>query len=322
MQSCIQSGKDWLDTNGNLLEAHDAGMLKVRDTYYLYGVDRTRNSSLYGNDKSFYQLNMYSSKDLVTWEFENHILTKSAGMDLTDPGILVERPKIVYNPNLDKYVMWFHYDRTNYGLWKLGVAYCDTVNGDYTYVGLADVKRRNKDEAQSLADMTLFVDDDGKGYLAATGDGYMHIFLLNDDFLSVKEWLPDPANIAGTRVHGEAPSLFKRNGKYYMICSDFSGWSDNDNFFVMADDLNGPWTNAQLIAEKGTNTYNSQNTYTMVIEGTKQTTYLYMGDRWKNGTVASRYVWLPLQFSNDRLCLQYCTEWKLDAVTGEYDMTV
>jgi hypothetical protein len=43
--------------------------------------------------------------------------------------------------------------------------------------------------------------------------------------------------------------------------------------------LEGPWSAAFLIAPYGTRTYNSQSGFTLAINGTKQTTYLYIGDQ-------------------------------------------
>ena len=33
----IESGKPWTDTDGQAIDAHSAGLLKVTDTYYWYG---------------------------------------------------------------------------------------------------------------------------------------------------------------------------------------------------------------------------------------------------------------------------------------------
>ncbi len=49
------------------------------------------------------------------------------------------------------------------------------------------------------------------------------------------------------------------------------------------------------VAPPSTNTYNSQNTHEFVIQGSKQTTYVFMGDAWDlHGTAASNYMWSPL----------------------------
>lgn len=45
-----------------------------------------------------------------------------------------------------------------------------------------------------------------------------------------------------------------------------------------ARSLEGPWSAAFTIAPLGTRTYNSQSGFTLTLEGTEQTTHLYLGD--------------------------------------------
>ena len=61
----IESGKDWLDTSGKLINAHGGTLFQAEDIYYWIGQDRTKNTNL------FNALNCYSSTDLTTWKFEN-----------------------------------------------------------------------------------------------------------------------------------------------------------------------------------------------------------------------------------------------------------
>lgn len=53
------------DNNGNIIHAHGGQVLTVGDWYYWIGEDRT------GRNK----VSCYRSKDLIHWEFRNHILT-------------------------------------------------------------------------------------------------------------------------------------------------------------------------------------------------------------------------------------------------------
>jgi hypothetical protein len=40
----------------------------------------------------------------------------------------------------------------------------------------------------------------------------------------------------------EAPTLFKRKGKYYLIASGCTGWLPNEARSAIADNIFGPWT--------------------------------------------------------------------------------
>lgn len=62
----IHNGDMWIDSDGNDVQAHGAGFLKVDDTWYMIGEDRTKQWNP--------DVNMYSSKDLVNWKFERKII--------------------------------------------------------------------------------------------------------------------------------------------------------------------------------------------------------------------------------------------------------
>ena len=62
-----------------------------------------------------------------------------------------------------------------------------------------------------------------------------------------------------------------------------------------ATSISGAWNGPYSIAPESTNTYGSQNTFELVIDGSEQTTYIYMGDAWDStGGTSSNYVWLPM----------------------------
>ena len=62
-----------------------------------------------------------------------------------------------------------------------------------------------------------------------------------------------------------------------------------------ATSLTGPWQGGTDVAPAEQKTYGSQNTFELTINGTKRTTYIYMGDAWDSkGGAGSKYVWLPM----------------------------
>jgi hypothetical protein len=46
-----------------------------------------------------------------------------------------------------------------------------------------------------------------------------------------------------------------------------------------ADDLSGPWSQPFIVSPLNTRTFNSQSGFSIRIEGSKKTTYLYIGDQ-------------------------------------------
>jgi hypothetical protein len=63
----------------------------------------------------------------------NKVLKLEASGDL-GPNRVVERPHALYNEGRKTWVLWMYIDSSNYGDAKAGVAACDTVCGDHTYM--------------------------------------------------------------------------------------------------------------------------------------------------------------------------------------------
>jgi hypothetical protein len=301
----ILPGATWKDTSGNVIEAHGGGMIKVGSTYYWVGEDHT-------NGFDFQNINCYSSTDLSTWAFVNHVLTLQASGDL-GPSRVVERPKILYNSATSTYVMWMHIDDTSYSEAKVGVATSPTVCGNYSYLG----------SFQPLGfqsrDMNLFEDTNGTAYLLTEDRGTpgLRIDQLSSNYQTV---------VSATKlisVSGmEAPAIVKVGGTYYFFCSHQSGWSPNDNEFMTATSLSGTWSSLADFAPSGTNTYSSQTTYVLPVSGTGGTTYIYMGDRWVSSNLAtSTYIWLPLTISGTTASLpMWYNRWLINTTTGTWEV--
>lgn len=116
-------GGTWTASNGAHLNAHGAGVIKVNNTFYLIGEDKSEGSA-------FLNVNCYSSTDLVQWTYIGALLSRGTSGDL-GPSRIIERPKVIYNDKTGKYVMWMHVDSSNYGDAKVGVATGDSVCGKY-----------------------------------------------------------------------------------------------------------------------------------------------------------------------------------------------
>ena len=104
----FHNGGFWNDTTGKRIEAHGGGFIKVGDTWYWIGEDKSHNSG------TFRGVNIYASKDLGNWEFRNAIITRDTAPDLLASDRIIERPKIVYNDATEQYVMWLHWEGQNY----------------------------------------------------------------------------------------------------------------------------------------------------------------------------------------------------------------
>ena len=305
VSNAIIPAGNWIDTNGNSLQAHGAGIIQVGQLYYWFGENRTQNNWL------FLAINSYSSTDLVHWTFRHEVLSVQRSSDLSSSDLsldrVVERPKVIYNALTKIYVMYIHIDNKNYSEAKVGVATSKTIDGNYTYQGSYNPR------GNESRDMTVFQDTDGSAYLIyATKNNYA----LNIDKLS-PDYLSDAGSIYTFNIRWEAPGMFKANGRYYLINSLPTGWAPNPNVYVSATSLSGPWTSPASLAPNSPNTYNSQDAYILPVTGSRGTTYIYMGDSWDPKALGnSRYIWLPLNFNGIDISLSYYDAWTINTATG------
>ena len=310
----IVNGTEWLDTSGNPINAHGAGILYHNGKYYLYGEYKKGNTILpegaswecYRNDVT--GVGCYSSPDMVHWTFEGIALPAVADDPTHDlhPSKVLERPKVIYNARTGKFVMWMHVDSADYGKAAAGVAVSDTPAGPFEYLGSF-----RPNNAMSR-DQTVFVDDDGKAYQfhSSENNATLYISELTDDYLR-------PTGRYTRNFIGEsreAPAVFKRNGKYYMISSGCTGWDPNQAELAVADSVMGPWTvlgNPCRGRDAGI-TFYAQSTYVQPVYG-KKDLYIAMFDRWnKTDLRSSRYVWLPVSFADGEVTIPWRDKWSLD----------
>lgn len=298
--SALVQGEQWLDIDGNPINAHGAGMLFHDGIYYLYGEYKVGETVLpewatwecYRTDVT--GVSCYSSKNLRDWKFEGLVLkaNEDPGHDLHESKVL-ERPKVVYNARTGKFVMWAHVESADYSKAAAGVAVADSPVGPFTYLGSF-----RPNNAMSR-DQTVFVDDDGKAYQFASSEDNATLYIneLSDDYL--KPTGRFTRNFIGESR--EAPAVFKHAGKYYLLTSGCTGWDPNSAQMAVADDIMGPW---KLLGDpcRGVDaekTFYAQSTYVQPVHGVADR-YIALFDRWnKKDLQNSRYVWLPIEWSED-----------------------
>jgi hypothetical protein len=291
----------WLDDRGQQIQAHGGGILKLDNTYYWFGEDRGMT-----NSRNLRYVGCYSSEDLAHWKFRNQVLKLGDAGNFGRVGVL-ERPKVFHNEKTKKFVMYFHFDSPNYSLAQVGVATCDTVDGDYKFLtSFRPLDHESRDIGQ-------FIDDDGSAYLIFEDRPFgFRIAKLSDDYLTVEK------QMCLIPMHMEGGALVHYQGLYYAIGSSLTGWNANPNKYATSKSLEGPWSEFKDIAPPEAKTYGSQSTLLLKVVGTKTTTVIFMGDIWKPRTQwDSRYLWMPLQIGDGKLWLPEPKPWTLDVQTGE-----
>ena len=326
-------GEVWLDTDGEAINAHGGGVLFHDGTYYWFGEIKNRGASAHDG------ISCYSSQNLIDWKNEGAALrVRNDHRSEIRPGCIMERPKVIYNVNTQKFVMWFHLELKGkgYEAARTGVAVSDSVTGPYRYLrsyrpnagvwprnvaekykesgGDEYMKffRRDLKDGQMSRDMTLFVDDDGTAYHihSAEENFTLNISTLSEDYTSFsKEWV---------RIfpggHNEAPAIFKQSGKYYLITSGCTGWAPNAARLFVADSMLGEWTylGNPCVGQDAELTFHSQSTFVLPVQGLDGA-FIFMADRWTPRNLQdSRYIWLPVIFRQEKPVLRWRDEWDLD----------
>jgi hypothetical protein len=346
----FRPGEIWTDTDGVHINAHGGGILYYNDTYYWYGENKGErsNNALVGV-MCYSSTDLYNWKNegvaMSVSDDPNSPIVR---------GCVIERPKVIYNAKNRQFVMYFHLELKGkgYSAANVGVAVSDSPTGNFKFLKNSRVNagifpqnmtaqqqesplkpekfkewwtpdwlkavddglfvRRDFESGQMSRDMTLYVDDDGKAY---------HIYSSEENLtLQIAELTEDYLNYSGKYVrvapggHNEAPAIFKKDGKYFMITSGCTGWEPNAARLFSADNIFGPWTQYPNPCTGGDAklTFHSQSTYIFPVAG-KKDVFIFMADRWTpRHPIDGRYIWLPVLFSNGVPFLKWLDEWNLD----------
>ena len=292
----MKNGQPFLDTSGNPIHAHGGWMLDHEGYTYWYGEDR--------RDNHYVSVYRSPSDDLKHWEFRGHILSTdtparetSARFDLRlsreKDGVIrkvnVERPKVLYNEKTKKFVLWAHWENgENYHDARACVASSDYPDWDFVYHGSFNPF------GEMSRDCTVHTDSSGDAYFisASRDNADLHIYRLTEDYLNADEWVKS----IFCHEFREAPALFERMGKTFMISSYCTGWAPNQGKWCSADSVTGRWG---LLHDFGdSTTFRSQSAF-IYRRGDR---YWYVGDRWMGGEpkyFESTYVVLEIRFDAD-----------------------
>ena len=325
---------DWHDTDGNIINASDGGIIYVDGKYHWYGMalrPLPENGGPHGGQKTDVGVVMYESEDLLNWKYEGVILAVSNDptSELYGP-MRFERPKVIYNERTKEYVLWCHYVKypgdhgDGHGDSDMGLAVCNTVNGEYKWLGFT----KPIDNDGWVRDMTVYKDFDGVAYLiydrhtadpelgdktgGLQGDRCLYVVKLSDDYLSFTATYKR-IDVAAWR---EAPCVAYHGGYYYIITSGLSGWAPNQAKAFRTKHLLDKWEEIgdPCLDDFTKTTFNSQGSNVLKIEGTD--TQVIMLERHNTSNfLRCSYIWLPIEFNSDNtVSLRYRKQWSLDEI--------
>ena len=299
----IHNGQIWLTAEGDTVQAHAPGFLQVGNVWYMVGEDRTNSWRP--------DVNLYSSTDLQHWKFEKKIIQNGVTDKELGRSRMIERAKLMYNKKTKKYVVWCHWEASNYGASEAACFICDSVNGSYQLVWSGrplNVKSR---------DCNVFVDNDGTAYFISTTNENqdLGLFRLADDYQSV---VSHTVLMPGERR--EAPAIVRIGNRYFMFSSACSGWAPNQCKLSYSSHLEKGWSALENIGDD--KAFHTQAAAILEVKGTRQTTYLYVGDRWMDPDLPStKTIIFPISFNGTQCNFTYRNSFDINFETGEWRET-
>ena len=321
---------DWLDTDGNVINASDGGIIYADGKYHWYGMalrPLPENYGPLGGQMTDVGVVMYESADLMNWKYEGVILAVSddPSSELYAP-MRFERPKIIYNEKTKQFVLWCHYVKypgnhgDGHGDSDMGLAVCDTVNGEYKWLGFT----KPIDNDGWVRDMTVYKDLDSQAYLiydrhtadpllgdktgGLQGDRCLYVVELSEDYLSFTTNYKRIENASWR----EAPVVIYKDGYYHIVTSGLTGWKTNQAKAFRTKCLLDEWEDMgdPCVDDTTHTTFNTQGSNAFRVEGTDIQIIMLERHNTSNFQRCS-YVWLPVRFDCGRLCLNYLKEWKI-----------
>lgn len=315
----FEPGKDWVDTNNKVINAHGGCVVKDGEYYYWIGDMRRQNDCV--------GVSCYRSRDLLNWKNMGYAVelkgTQQADYQDFAAGRALYRPKIAYCEATGKWVLCVVWENDNKGeIGRVAFATADKPYGPYT---LEKVKYTYKSRTR---DQGIFKDDDGKLYYQACIDGNASMWncLMTDDYLSTT----DTASVILPNVKYEAPALFRVDETYFGLFSGCTGWQSNRSRFAYSHDILGTWKYYKTFTDKtgsGTefcvddsigNTYNSQSAYVYKVDGDNNK-LIYIGDRWNDKNLqSSKLIWLPISMRSGIPTVRWYDSWDMSVFDHMY----
>lgn len=326
----IKNDAFWNTEDGRPIYSQGGGIFRFADPvtgakkYYWYGA-HYKEAETYRTDPSVTQKNnlfesvtCYSSTDLVNWTFEADVLNQKTAFD-SGRRTWVGRLGVAYVRELNQYAMFVQHGS------QVLITVSALPTGPFTRHQRISMK--DMIGTTNTGDQTVFTDEDnGKSYLIYSyGSGRNKIYVSEIGVKDGKVNLLDCTKVFQGESR-EGNCLFKYKGRYYMCASNIYGWDASFAYYLVADDIRGPYTpaNDMQVMNGCADDYAhvTQTGFFVTVRGTGQETVVYCGDRWANfaGNGLGYNQWCPLSFDGATPYFNSLHSWNLNAATGEWNV--
>jgi hypothetical protein len=327
----VKNNMFWDTKDGLPIYSQGGGIFRFEDPrdgvekYFWYGA-KYEESEIYRNNPTvtplrdnFVSVTCYVSTNLVDWYSRGDILTKKEidEQSGTSPTRWAGRLGVAYIKEMNKYALLIQHND------QVLIALSDKPDGSFLLHNRINME--SMIGTTNTGDQTVFTDEDtGKSYLVYSyGRGRNKVYVSEIGVKDGKVNLLDCTQIyKGAGREGNC--MFKYKGKYYLFASDLYGWDSSYAYYLVSDDIRGPFTptNDMLILPGSEMDYAhvTQTGFFINVKGSKQETVVYCGDRWANfaGNGLGYNQWCPLSFDQDRPYFNSLSSWNLNAKTGEW----
>jgi autotransporter-associated beta strand protein len=314
--------------------AQGGGISKFGNTYYWYGMQYAGMATYYKNpttanadaNTTFVAINCYTSTDFVHWTFQNKIISTSTPGFTSGVGWVGRMGQVVYNGTSGQYVTWFQYTGSD----GSGQICCTGTSPTANFVENNVQTSITNVYYNTTGDCTIFCDTANANtpYLVFSdshGREHLYVSPLSSTFLSI-----EPATLISEWPQGqEANNMFQRNGLYYACMSNLAGWSYSSAYEVSTPSILTPSDYTADATFQGTqlnDTYYSQISFVVPIQGNLTTSYILVGDRWSQndstylsaGHGLGFNIMSPVTFNGTTPTFVPMQSFQLDAVTGNW----
>lgn len=215
----------------------DPSITRKGDDYYLV------NSSF----SMFPGVPIFTSKDLVNWKQVGHVLDRPSQLKVEKSGVSqgIYAPDIKYNKHNDTFYMIT--TQIAGGIGNMVVKTKDPAKG------WSEVQKLNFDGI----DPSIFFDDDGKAYIVHNDappkgteqyNGHRVIKMWDYDLEkdqvvagSDKIIVNGGVDLSQKPIWIEGPHMYKKNGKYFLMCAEGGTGGNHSEVIFMADSPKGPF---------------------------------------------------------------------------------
>lgn len=272
-KTAVYPGRTWRDTAGFRIQAHGGALFYEDGTYYWYGENKERTD---GKCPVWtWGIRVYASKDLYNWEDKGFLIrpdleNRNSGLY---PECHVDRPHIVKCDKTGKYVCWIK---------QSGEEACFLILQADAFLGPYEVVKENYrpfgmrvgdfDMAAVNGRCYLFMDADHTGIAGME---------LSADFLAAERKVSVQYEGLHAPFCREAPALFTRGGKKYMLTSGMSGYIPNRSDAAVSGSWEDPFVSIgnPHVCDASNASFNSQISQVYKVPG-KKDLYIALADRW------------------------------------------